>query len=252
MAAGVHTRHRLRGDRQLHYRASDSQLTSNIATVTITVIGANPPVAAADYFEVYKDSPPYWFGAPGVLANDSDPDNDTLTAELVAGASHGTLVLSGNGSFTYTPAAGYVGTDSFPYQASDGHSLSNVATVTVHVVEPSTSPPAALRRWRSSFSTTRSWEPSPPRTPPTIYQSLDGVTLGTPLQTVPGETIPGIHPLPIVPTFTTRRRLLPIAKVDSGDSILEQHEWNNTAPFGGGGLSQPKPAAKSVARPRRR
>ena len=45
--------------------------------------------------------------APGVLANDTDPDGDPLTAVLVTGPSHGTLTLNANGSFTYTPAANY-------------------------------------------------------------------------------------------------------------------------------------------------
>ena len=49
---------------------------------------------------------------------------------------HGTLTLNANGSFTYTPAANYNGTDSFTYQASDGALNSNIATVsiTVHAV----------------------------------------------------------------------------------------------------------------------
>ena len=58
--------------------------------------------------------------APGVLANDTDPDGDPLTAVLVTGPSHGTLTLNANGSFTYTPAANFTGTDSFTYRASDG------------------------------------------------------------------------------------------------------------------------------------
>ena len=73
--------------------------------------------------------------APGVLANDGDPDGDALTARLFSGPSHGTLNLSGNGSFTYTPANNFTGTDSFRYQARDVHSnYSNVVTVTISVM----------------------------------------------------------------------------------------------------------------------
>lgn len=43
---------------------------------------------------------------PGVLLNASDPDGDTLTASLVGDVADGTLVLSSDGSFTYTPNAG--------------------------------------------------------------------------------------------------------------------------------------------------
>ena len=70
--------------------------------------------------------------APGVLGNDADPDGDPLTAVLVTGPSHGTLTLNANGSFTYTPAADFTGSDSFSYRASDGTLTSNLATVTHH------------------------------------------------------------------------------------------------------------------------
>ena len=61
--------------------------------------------------------------APGVLANDTDADNNTLTVASprpVTGPAHGTLTLNANGSFTYTPAANYNGPDSFTYKANDG------------------------------------------------------------------------------------------------------------------------------------
>ena len=57
--------------------------------------------------------------APGILANDTDPNGDALTAVLVTNPSHGTLTLNANGSFTYTPTAGYTGPDSFVYRARD-------------------------------------------------------------------------------------------------------------------------------------
>ncbi len=56
------------------------------------------------------------------------------TATLVSGVSYGTLNLNADGSFSYTPALHYVGTDSFTYQASDGVTSGNVATVTLTVI----------------------------------------------------------------------------------------------------------------------
>ncbi|MEK8049722.1 CARDB domain-containing protein [Ideonella sp. DXS22W] len=70
-----------------------------------------------------------------VLDNDSDPgraDLALLTVSLVSGPAHGTLTLGSNGAFTYTPASGYEGTDSFRYAVSDGVSQSE-ATVTLTV-----------------------------------------------------------------------------------------------------------------------
>jgi len=102
--------------------------------------------------------------APGVLANDSDPEGATLTAQLVSGTSHGTLTLNSNGSFAYTPLANYVGSDSFTYRASDGTTNSNIATVTVTVTVTSaggllfsddftrvTGAPAPLSPWTSAL-----------------------------------------------------------------------------------------------------
>ena len=59
----------------------------------------------------YRVTPLGW----GVLANDTDQEDDRLTAALVAPPSHGTLHLNADGTFDYTPQAGYNGPDSFTY-----------------------------------------------------------------------------------------------------------------------------------------
>ena len=64
--------------------------------------------------------------APGVLGNDSDVDSPALQAVLVTSTTHGTLQLNADGSFSYAPTAGFTGTDSFTYKASDGALLSNL------------------------------------------------------------------------------------------------------------------------------
>jgi VCBS repeat-containing protein len=96
----------------------------------------NPPVANADAYTSVQNSTLTTSAAAGVLANDTDPDAADaghLTAALVSGPTHGTLAFNADGSFTYTPNAGYVGPDSFTYQASDGFDPSNVATVSLTV-----------------------------------------------------------------------------------------------------------------------
>jgi len=92
----------------------------------------NSPVANIDNYRVTPDTQ-FNESAPGVLANDTDPDSDPLTATLVSDVSHGTLTLDANGSFSYTPASGYTGEDSFTYQANDGTYDSNIVTVTLAV-----------------------------------------------------------------------------------------------------------------------
>ena len=115
------------------YRASDGTLTSNLATVTITVTATNDtPTAADDAYTTGEDTA-LTVAAPGVLGNDSDPESSTLTAVVGTGPSHGTLTLNADGSFSYTPAADFAGSDSFTYRASDGTLTSNLATVTITV-----------------------------------------------------------------------------------------------------------------------
>ena len=81
--------------------------------------------------------------AAGVLANDRDPDGDAVNAILDTGPAHGSLALSADGSFSYTPDAHWSGTDSFTYRANDGTSSSNVATVFI-VVDPVNNPPVLV------------------------------------------------------------------------------------------------------------
>jgi VCBS repeat-containing protein len=116
------------------YRLSDGVLTSNTATVALTVAAADrAPVAAADAYVTREDEPLRVSAANGVLGNDSDPDQDALTAELITGPAHGGVTLNSNGSFVYTPAAAFHGQDAFTYQASDGEMVSTPATVTITV-----------------------------------------------------------------------------------------------------------------------
>jgi hypothetical protein len=75
--------------------------------------------------------------APGLLANDTDSNSDPLTVRLDRNAAHGTLTLQPDGSFSYTPAAGYTGADDFTYIANDGKADSAAATVALAVGDPS-------------------------------------------------------------------------------------------------------------------
>jgi serralysin len=89
------------------------------------------PLAHDDVFSTSKSTKLTISGA-GVLANDSDPDGDLLSAVLVNGTRNGTLSLQSDGSFIYTPRKNFIGTDSFTYRVNDG-SLDDVATVTIIV-----------------------------------------------------------------------------------------------------------------------
>jgi VCBS repeat-containing protein len=130
------------GPDSFSYKVSDASAESNVVTVTITVVPVNDaPIAGDESFTTSEDSG-LEVHAPGVLANDTDADGGTLSAVLVSGPSHGTLISNADGSFGYTPAPNFNGTDSFTYRASDGAALSGVATVTITVMAVNDAPVA--------------------------------------------------------------------------------------------------------------
>jgi len=119
------------------YRVSDGgRVNSNTVTVALTVVPVNDaPVALADAVSAARDTV-LNIVAPGVLANDTDVDGDPLTAVLGTAPVNGRVTLNAAGSFSYTPNAGFVGTDSFTYRAFDGALFSAPVTVTISVVVP--------------------------------------------------------------------------------------------------------------------
>ena len=88
-----------------------------------------------------------------MLANDTDPDNDLLTATLTVPPTLGQVVLNTDGSFDYTPTPGVTGTDVFTYEASDGQggTVSETVTIQVEPFVPPNNPPVALS---DSYTTT--------------------------------------------------------------------------------------------------
>ena len=74
--------------------------------------------------------------APGVLGNDADSDGDRLVAGRPSDPAGGSVTLNADGSLSYTPDAGFSGTDTFTYTASDGMGYSAPATVSVAVAPP--------------------------------------------------------------------------------------------------------------------
>ncbi len=126
------------GSDSFTYRVSDGIANSNTATVTIVIDAVNDaPIAVNDAYTTAKDTS-LTISASGVLSNDTDAESDVLTTILVDVPAHGSVVLNSNGSFTYTPVAGYIGPDSFTYRANDGVALSGLATVALTVTPPGT------------------------------------------------------------------------------------------------------------------
>ena len=109
---------------------SDSIAAPVTATLNITVLNTNDaPVANADSVTTNEDV------AVAITLSATDPDvGDTLTYAVVGAPSNG--VLSGTApNLTYTPNAGYLGADSFTFKANDGTVDSNIATISITVVD---------------------------------------------------------------------------------------------------------------------
>ena len=150
------------------------------ATVTITITAVNdPPAAVADSFTALKDRT-LNVAAPGVLRNDSDVDGDSLTAVKASSPAHGVVTLASEGSFSYTPNAGYVGPDAFSYRASDGSATSAQRVVSLSVV---TVPPPPTPT------------PAPTPTPvPTASPTPEPSATESPAPSDSGFEVPSVEP----------------------------------------------------------
>ena len=129
------------GTESFTYTVSDGAGGTDTATVTVTVVGANTaPIAVNDSgLNVRQNSAGNLLN---VLANDSDPDvGDTLIITAVGATNHGGTVINNGTSLSYSPAASYLGSESFTYTVSDGMATAT-ATVTVNVVTGNTTPVA--------------------------------------------------------------------------------------------------------------
>ncbi|UCC96919.1 MAG: cadherin-like domain-containing protein [Phycisphaerales bacterium] len=131
------------GEDSFTYTATDGDFTTEPITVTITMTNT-PPVLGEDIVTVD-------FGTSvviDVLINDSDPENDLFTIEGFTYEGAGNLVQNGDGTFTYTPAEGFSGQESFTYSATDGEigaePVQTTVTITVRPQVQVAAPPSPV------------------------------------------------------------------------------------------------------------
>ncbi|KJS39242.1 MAG: hypothetical protein VR70_08575 [Rhodospirillaceae bacterium BRH_c57] len=104
--------------------------TETVRTVQVTVDPVNDaPVAEADSASTEVGTAVVM----DVLANDTDVDGDTLSVASVTQGNSGSVVKNDDGTVTYTPKAGFSGTDTFTYVVTDGTGAETTATATVAV-----------------------------------------------------------------------------------------------------------------------
>ena len=121
------------GETSFTYEAQEGSIVSSPVTVTLNVTDSAPVVQNASYTMLAGQTLQISAGQ-GVLSVDYDPDGDPLTVQLLDGPNDGTLSLNTDGSFNYTPKAGFTGSDGFTYSASDGVE-SATASVTINVAD---------------------------------------------------------------------------------------------------------------------
>jgi hypothetical protein len=219
------------------YTVSDlGGLVSNTATVTVTVVANQPPVAVADAVTTVTNLPT----TIDVLANDTEPDDgiNSTTLAVVTNPTNGTAMPDGFGHISYTSNSGFVGTDTFTYDVADfGGLISNVATVTVTV--------------------------GPKVTPTFINLGSPTIPVGTPYtnisgqlnsnvggQSIPGETVmitlngitqsatldPADNFAAVFPTLTLAAGTYPISFSYPGDTSFFSATGSSMLTVGGSGI----------------
>ncbi len=121
-----------------NYSYSVTQIINGcVSTPAVTVVVSSssactyqPPIATPDIANTNLNTPV----SGNVLTNDRDPQGLPLTASLTSQPTNGTVTLSPDGSYTYTPPTGFTGTTSFCYAVSNTAGLSSSACVTVNVL----------------------------------------------------------------------------------------------------------------------
>lgn len=124
------------------YAVSGLSGATDTATLTIVIEAGlvinTPPDAVDDttgangYGLSTGEDVPWQTTAAALLANDSDPDGDTLQIIAVGNAEHGTVAME-DGVITFTPEENYTGPASFTYTISDGKGGYDMATVHIEV-----------------------------------------------------------------------------------------------------------------------
>ncbi|WP_198342276.1 Ig-like domain-containing protein [Pedobacter psychrophilus] len=128
------------GTENFVYKATDGDLSSNLAIVTIVVEAVNdPPKANNDFYLTNEDIPV----TASVAPNDSDPENEKLTFTLVTPPINGKLTFNADGTFNYVPELNFNGVITFNYQVCDPEGLCDQAVATI-TISPVNDPPIAL------------------------------------------------------------------------------------------------------------
>ncbi|MBA2540580.1 MAG: tandem-95 repeat protein, partial [Deltaproteobacteria bacterium] len=129
------------GNGSFKYTVTDGALTAEGTVSVVVDAGNDGPTAVDDNFTTAEETP-ITITQAQLVANDTDPENQVLTVSAVSGATNGAVVDNGNNTYTFTPAANFVGNATFQYTVTDGlASDTGLATI---AVTPVNDPPNAV------------------------------------------------------------------------------------------------------------
>jgi DNA/RNA endonuclease G (NUC1) len=140
--------------------------------------GVNPPGTEGQSVTTKEDTP------KDITLNAVSPNDIPLTYSIVTGPSHGTLVGTG-ANRTYTPNAGYLGSDSFTFRVNNGQANSNISTVNITVEAKATTtilidcPPSATYTGAAIEPCTATVTGPGGLNEPVVVSYTDNVTTGT-------------------------------------------------------------------------
>ncbi len=132
------------GNDTFEYEVCDEGGNCDIGRVSIevrdTVLTGNnaPPIANADFVTVFQDNTV----TSSLISNDGDPTGEPIAINTtpVSNPANGSVVLHPNGTFTYSPNLGFIGSDSFVYEICDSQGSCDTAVVTIQVVADNNGP----------------------------------------------------------------------------------------------------------------
>ena len=120
----------------LRVTATDAAGATVSSEFTHSIIAVNDAPVLLNYTGQTFSGQSLTTTTPGLLLGATDVDNSSISAVLIQGPSHGTVTIRPDGSFTYTPATGYFGSDSFQFAGSDGQATGATMTASLFVQAP--------------------------------------------------------------------------------------------------------------------
>ena len=191
-----------------------SNASSTVSVTIVTTSSNNPPVANSDSATINEDAPPLLID---VLANDSDPDGDTLTITAVTADSGSVSIV--NNKLQYTPLANANGVVSINYTVDDGNGGTNTGSLLITVTPVNDAPVASDQSFNISENATDgdnigTVSASDIESHNLSYSLVSGNTALFEINSTSGLlTVKGVHPFDF---DTTSQYTLSVGVIDDG------------------------------------